>query len=97
MRSYRQRQTNCPCTWWFDRLGKLGTICKKLFQHPNGYSRSVARCHIIDGLSITIPNSSVAEFPGGHASHIVSRDKFISELEKFQRRGCEMKFSSTPT
>ena len=40
--------------------------------------------HIIDGLSETIPHSQVVEFPGGHAPHIVSTDKFLSALEKFQ-------------
>ena len=40
--------------------------------------------HIIDGLSETIPHSRVIEFPGGHAPHIVSMDKFIPALEKFQ-------------
>ena len=39
---------------------------------------------IIEGLSETIPHSRVVEFPGGHAAHIVSKDKFIPELEKFQ-------------
>jgi pimeloyl-ACP methyl ester carboxylesterase len=41
--------------------------------------------HIIDGLSENIPHSRVVEFPGGHAPHIVSRDKFLSELEKFEK------------
>jgi pimeloyl-ACP methyl ester carboxylesterase len=40
--------------------------------------------NIIEGLSETIPNSRIVEFPGGHAPHIVSTDKFILELEKFQ-------------
>jgi pimeloyl-ACP methyl ester carboxylesterase len=40
--------------------------------------------HVIDGLAETIPHSRVIEFPGGHAPHIVSTDKFIPELEKFQ-------------
>lgn len=40
--------------------------------------------HVIDGLSENIPHSRVVEFPGGHASHIVSRDKFLVELDKFQ-------------
>jgi len=40
--------------------------------------------HIIDGLSENIPHSRVVEFPGGHAPHIVSRDSFLAELEKFQ-------------
>jgi pimeloyl-ACP methyl ester carboxylesterase len=39
---------------------------------------------IIDALSENLPLSKVVEFPGGHAPHIVSTDKFISELEKFQ-------------
>jgi pimeloyl-ACP methyl ester carboxylesterase len=40
--------------------------------------------HVIDGLSENIPNSQIVEFPGGHAPHIVSRDSFLVELEKFQ-------------
>jgi pimeloyl-ACP methyl ester carboxylesterase len=40
--------------------------------------------NIIDGLSENIPNSRVVEFQGGHAPHIVSQDKFLPELEKFQ-------------
>jgi pimeloyl-ACP methyl ester carboxylesterase len=40
--------------------------------------------HIIDVLSENMPHSRVIEFPGGHAPHIVSKDKFIPELEKFQ-------------
>lgn len=39
---------------------------------------------IIDGLSESIPNSQVVKFPGGHAPHLVSRDRFLIELEKFQ-------------
>jgi pimeloyl-ACP methyl ester carboxylesterase len=39
--------------------------------------------HVIDGLSESIPNSRVVEFMGGHAPHIVSRDSFLVELEKF--------------
>ena len=39
---------------------------------------------IIDELSDNIPHSRVVEFAGGHAPHIVSKDKFLIELEKFQ-------------
>jgi pimeloyl-ACP methyl ester carboxylesterase len=39
---------------------------------------------IIDNLSLYLPNSRVIEMPAGHAPHIVSRDRFLSELEKFQ-------------
>lgn len=41
--------------------------------------------HVIDGLSENIPNSRVVEFPGGHAPHLVSKDSFLAELEKFQK------------
>jgi pimeloyl-ACP methyl ester carboxylesterase len=41
--------------------------------------------HIIDGLSENIPRARVVEFPGGHAPHIVSRDLFLLELERFQK------------
>jgi pimeloyl-ACP methyl ester carboxylesterase len=40
--------------------------------------------HIIDGLSENIPNARVVEFPGGHSPHLVSKDSFLVELEKFQ-------------
>jgi pimeloyl-ACP methyl ester carboxylesterase len=40
---------------------------------------------VISGLSENIPHSRIVEFPGGHAPHIVSRDKFLSELQKFQK------------
>lgn len=39
---------------------------------------------IIDELSKNIPHSRVVEFAGGHAPHIVCKDKFLIELEKFQ-------------
>jgi pimeloyl-ACP methyl ester carboxylesterase len=60
----------------------------KNFQPPTllvkGTGSSPFLHNIIDGLSETIPNSRIVEFPGGHAPHIVSTDKFILELEKFQ-------------
>jgi pimeloyl-ACP methyl ester carboxylesterase len=60
----------------------------KNFQPPTllvkGTGSSKFLHHIIDGLSENIPHSRVVEFPGGHAPHIVSRDKFIPELEIFQ-------------
>jgi pimeloyl-ACP methyl ester carboxylesterase len=39
---------------------------------------------IIDNLSVYLPHSMVIEMPAGHAPHIVSRDRFLTELEKFQ-------------
>jgi len=41
--------------------------------------------HVIDILSKNLPHSRVVEFPGGHSPHIVSKDKFISELDQFER------------
>jgi len=39
---------------------------------------------VIDTLAKNIPDSRIIEFPGGHAPHLVSMDKFMAELEKFQ-------------
>jgi pimeloyl-ACP methyl ester carboxylesterase len=38
---------------------------------------------IIDNLALNLPNSQVIELPGGHAPQIVSRDRFLAELDKF--------------
>jgi pimeloyl-ACP methyl ester carboxylesterase len=40
--------------------------------------------HIIDVLSENLPDSRVVEFPGGHAPHLVSTEKFLTELKRFQ-------------
>lgn len=40
--------------------------------------------NVIDGLSENIPHSRLVELPGGHAPHLLSRDSFLAELEKFQ-------------
>ncbi len=40
---------------------------------------------IIDLLASEFPNSKVLEMPGGHAPHIVSRDRFLNELQIFQK------------
>jgi pimeloyl-ACP methyl ester carboxylesterase len=42
---------------------------------------------IIDVLSQHIPHSQVVEYPGGHAPHIVAKEKFLATLEKFQDPG----------
>jgi hypothetical protein len=49
-----------------------------------GTGSSVWLHKIIDGLAKNIPHSCVIEFPGGHAPHIVSKDNFMEELERFQ-------------
>lgn len=39
---------------------------------------------IIDDLAAAFPHSRAIEMPAGHALHIVSMDRFLDELEKFQ-------------
>lgn len=36
--------------------------------------------HVIDALADKLPNAEVAEWPGGHAPHIVSRDAFLERV-----------------
>lgn len=40
---------------------------------------------IVDVLASQFSNTKVIEMPGGHAPHIVSRDKFLNELQIFQK------------
>ncbi|MGB8357680.1 MAG: alpha/beta fold hydrolase [Bacteroidales bacterium] len=44
---------------------------------------------IIDVLASALPNSQVIEMPQGHAPHIVSREKFLAELGKFQKNSIQ--------
>lgn len=38
----------------------------------------------IDGLSENLPNAKIVKYPGGHAPHLVSKDRFLEELKEFQ-------------
>lgn len=40
---------------------------------------------ILDGLASNLPDSRIIEMPGGHAPHLVSRETFLQEWDKFQR------------
>jgi hypothetical protein len=40
---------------------------------------------IIDGLYSNLANAQVIELPDGHAPHLVSREKFLLELQYFQK------------
>ncbi len=40
---------------------------------------------IIDILMSNLPNARLLELPGGHAAHIVSRERFLREVEGFQK------------
>lgn len=46
---------------------------------------------ITDGLHANFPNSWIIELPEGHAPHIVTRDKFLSELKSFQKNLARLK------
>jgi pimeloyl-ACP methyl ester carboxylesterase len=39
---------------------------------------------VIDELARQLPNAEVAEWPGGHAPHIVSMEPFLERLAAFQ-------------
>lgn len=58
------------------------------FQVPvllvKGTGSSLWLHNIIDELAENLPNSSVVELPEGHGPHLVSMNKFLQELEKFQ-------------
>jgi pimeloyl-ACP methyl ester carboxylesterase len=41
---------------------------------------------IIDVLSTTLPNVQVVEMPAGHGPHIVSMDRFLDQMHRFQSK-----------
>ncbi len=49
-----------------------------------GIGSSAFLHHIVDVLHESLPHSRVVELAGGHAPHLVSKDSFMEELEKFQ-------------
>lgn len=51
--------------------------------------------NILDILSDNIPDSRLIEMPGGHAPHIVSREKFLEEWNKFQKEKASGVFQKT--
>jgi pimeloyl-ACP methyl ester carboxylesterase len=51
----------------------------------NGTGSSQYYHQIIDNLAAHLPNAHVAEMPAGHVPHLVSRDRFLSVLERFQK------------
>lgn len=81
---FRQSLRNCPAVVTFrDNLKRLEN-----FQSPvllvKGTGSTAWLHQVIDGLAENMPHSRVVEFAGGHAPHIVSRDAFLAELNKFQ-------------
>lgn len=81
---FKQSLRNCPSVVTHrDDLKRLQLLKSPVLLVKG--SRSSPFFHkIIDGLASSLPNSRVIEIPEGHAPHIVSRDKFLLELEKSQ-------------
>ena len=82
---FRRSLRNCPAAVHHrDKLNRL-----KNFNHPvllfKGTGSAPFLHNIIDGLDSAFPDSKVIEMAGGHAPHIVSRENFLVELEKFQQ------------
>lgn len=82
--TFRQSLRNCPAVVTYtDDIKRLQN-----FEVPTllikGTGSSPWLHQVINGLANNIPHSRVIEFPGGHAPHIVSLEKFMKELEKFQ-------------
>jgi pimeloyl-ACP methyl ester carboxylesterase len=81
---FRQSLRNCPAA--VNHKDKLQRI--KNFKQPvlliKGTGSATFLHNIISGLALNFPNARVIEMPGGHAPHLVSREKFLAELEKFQ-------------
>ena len=83
---YRQSLRNNPAVVsHHDKVSRL-----KKFNKPvllvKGTGSAPFLHKIIDVLTINLPDSKVIEMPSGHAPHIVSRDRFMLELENFQMR-----------
>ncbi len=81
---YRQSLCNSPAiVQQRDDLKRL-----RNFNHPvlivKGTGSATFLHKIADSLASELPESQVTEMPAGHAPHIVSRDRFLSELGKFQ-------------
>jgi|WetSurSiteA1Bulk_404760.scaffolds.fasta_scaffold00316_14 pimeloyl-ACP methyl ester carboxylesterase len=71
-----------------DNLGRLGQF-KAPVLLVKGTGSAPFLHKIIDNLALHLPNSHVIEMPGGHAPHIISRDEFLTELEKFQKSSAQ--------
>ena len=61
----------------------------KKFQPPvllvKGTGSTAWLHQVIDGLAENLSRARMVEYAGGHAPHIVSRENFLIELEKFQK------------
>ena len=66
-----------------DKLQRLQSYNKPVLL-VKGTGSSEWMHKVIDGLEKNLPNVRVIELPGGHAPHLVSKEKFLTGLEKFQ-------------
>jgi pimeloyl-ACP methyl ester carboxylesterase len=82
---FKQSLSNCPSVvTQRDDLNRLQKL-KSPVLLVKGTGSSLFFHKIIEGLDSGLPNSRVIELPGGHALHIVSRERFLLELENFQK------------
>jgi pimeloyl-ACP methyl ester carboxylesterase len=91
---FKQSLRNCPSVAIHrDDLNRLQQL-KSPVLLLKGTGSSLFFHKIIEGLDSGLPNSRVIELPGGHALHIVSRDRFLLELGNFQKSPATNKIDS---
>lgn len=67
-----------------DRISRLKEFSKPVFL-VKGTGSAPFLHKIIDVLAENMPDAAVTEMPEGHAPHLVSRDRFLNELEIFHK------------
>jgi pimeloyl-ACP methyl ester carboxylesterase len=82
---FRQSIRNSPAVVEHtDDIGRLKSFDKPVLLVKGTGSAGFLH-QIIDALNEYLPNSRVTEMPAGHAPQIVSMDRFLKELEEFQK------------
>jgi pimeloyl-ACP methyl ester carboxylesterase len=83
--THRRSLLNTPAVFRHtDQLPRLDSFDKPVLLVKG--KGSVPFLHrIIDVLASRLPRARVIELPAGHVSHIVSMDRFLEEMEAFQR------------
>ncbi len=82
-KQYRQAVRNSPAVINFnDDARRLKEFPKPVLL-VKGTGSAKFLHQIIDALHEYLPNSKVTEMPAGHAPHLVSMDRFMSELGEF--------------
>lgn len=65
-----------------DELERLRTF-KRPVLLVTGTGTAPFHRHIHDALAEHLPRARTAEMPGGHAPHVISKDRFLAELARF--------------